>query len=86
MKVTVIDREKFSPYIAEVTIEISDNCPVCGGKRGNPYGYNFYEDGGWYWCNRWDNPCGHIDHYDDCLKEAQLMDKQNDTSARGVEV
>lgn len=69
MKVTVVDRSEIRPY--PLGIEISDKCPQCGGKRGEPYGYNFYEDGWWFWCNRWDNPCGHIDMYSDCIQEAE---------------
>lgn len=68
MKVTVVDR---STYWGTKTIEIADTCPKCGGKRGEPYGYNFWEDGEWCWCNRWDNPCGHIDYYPDVIKEAE---------------
>ena len=52
-----------------MTIEIADACPVCGGKRGEPYPYRFCEDGEWYVVDRWDNPCGHIDAYGDCFKE-----------------
>ena len=70
MQVTVMDR---STYWGTVTIEISDNCPTCGKPRGKPYGFNFYEDGEWYWVNRWDNPCGDIDYYSDCIKEAKTL-------------
>ena len=53
-----------------VTVEIADTCPVCGGKRGEPRGYNFCEDEQWFWVNRWDNPCGHMDMYRDVLIES----------------
>ncbi|MFA5037504.1 MAG: hypothetical protein WC479_10065 [Candidatus Izemoplasmatales bacterium] len=58
-----------------VNITISDNCPKCGGKRGTPYNHNFCEDGEWFNVDRWDNPCGHIDYYPDCIKEAELCVK-----------
>lgn len=56
-----------------VTIEIGNNCPVCGGPRGKPYSYNFCEDGEWFTVDRWENPCGHIDKYGDCIREAQTI-------------
>jgi hypothetical protein len=68
MNVTVMFREGWIRHTLD--IEISDKCPVCGGKRGKPYGYNFYDDGDWFWVNRWDNPCGHLDKYADCIKES----------------
>jgi hypothetical protein len=30
-----------------MTIEIADNCPVCGGKRGQSYNHHLHEDGDW---------------------------------------
>jgi hypothetical protein len=54
-----------------MTITISDTCPVCGKPRGKPYGHNFIEEGESFFVNQWDNPCGHIDYYADCIKEAQ---------------
>ncbi len=54
-----------------VKVEIGENCPVCGGPRGEPYPYNFHEDGEWLTVDRWDNTCGHVDHYQDVYKEAQ---------------
>jgi hypothetical protein len=70
MKVLVINREEsILPKIVEV--EISDKCPKCGEKRGEPFGYNFYEDGSWYFCHQWVNPCGHIDYYADVINESK---------------
>lgn len=47
-------------------------CPQCGGPRGEPRPHNFSEDGAWYVCDRWDNPCGHIDHYHDVIREVEV--------------
>ncbi len=58
-----------------VTIEISNNCPVCGTPRGKPYPYNFCEDGEWFVVDRWDNKCGHIDKYGDCIRESRALAK-----------
>lgn len=77
MKVAVIDRAAMAetwgngPHRMIVrTVEIGDVCPQCGGPRGVPYGHNGHEDGEWYHVDRWDNPCGHRDRYEDVLKEA----------------
>ena len=74
MKVTVMYRNKWFggdgwTYYPK-TIEIGDLCPVCGGFRGKPYPYVFCEDGEFITVDKWDNPCGHVDTYKDCLIEA----------------
>lgn len=56
-----------------VTVEIADNCPQCGGPRGNPYPYHFCEDGAWFTVSRWENPCGHLDVYGAVWKESQRL-------------
>ncbi len=56
-----------------MTIEISTFCPICGQSRGKPYSYNFCEDGEWITVDRWDNPCGHIDKYGDCIRESKQL-------------
>lgn len=55
------------------TIEIGDNCPVCGGKRGQPYNYHFCEDGEWFDVDKWDNPCGHLDKYAKVYHESKQL-------------
>jgi len=72
MKVLVVDRSTWGttlPYPRIQEVNISDKCPKCSGPRGVPYGYNFVEDGQGFHCHKWDNPCGHIDMYEDVLKE-----------------
>lgn len=59
-----------------MTVEISDNCPVCGSKRGTPRGHHFCEDGEWFTVDIWDNPCGHLDMYKDCYKESATLKKK----------
>lgn len=71
MTVRIIHRINGGWNIRIVQVTISDKCPVCGGQRGKPYNHNFCEDGDWYSCDKWDNPCGHIDKYSDVLQEAQ---------------
>ena len=82
MKVTVVDRAEASRNwgrssfirLPIKTVEMADTCPVCGGPRGEPRGFNFYESGETYWVNVWDNRCGHRDSYRDVLKEAVFGD------------
>lgn len=74
MKVTVMYRNNFHGgdgwTYYPVVINISDTCPVCGEKRGEPKNHRFCEDDEWYDVNVWENACGHIDKYKDCLIEA----------------
>ena len=53
-----------------ITINISDNCPICGAKRGTPKNYHFCEDGDWFDVDTWENPCGHKDMYKDVYLES----------------
>lgn len=52
-------------------VTISDYCPKCGQKRGEPVLKRYCEDGEWYDVSCWQNPCGHIDKYQDVIAEAQ---------------
>lgn len=81
MKVTVVNRELHRRLwgngyrsIHEIlcTVEISDACPVCGGVRGEPTMTRLCEDEEWYNVSIWRNPCGHLDKYEDVLKESQV--------------
>lgn len=47
------------------TVDVLWNCPTCGETMGEPKGHNFIEDGHPYFCHRWENPCGHVAHYED---------------------
>src|SRR4051812_48163666 len=44
-------------------------CPTCGGPRGEPMPARSYDGSRWLSCARWENPCGHIDHYPDVRDE-----------------
>lgn len=74
MKVAIMYRNNFEGgdgwTFYPMQVEISDNCPKCGGPRGEPYPHTFYECGQWYAVSRWDNPCGHVDKYKDVYFEA----------------
>jgi hypothetical protein len=62
-------------------VHVSDKCPRCGGQRGESFNYHFSEDGDFYNCSRWNNPCGHVDSYKDVYEEHLLLnsdiDKEN---------
>jgi len=79
MKVRVIDRSNWGrpgPYPQIVSVTISDRCPICNGPRGEPRNHNFFENGDAHSCDRWDNPCGHVDRYEDVLLEAGRLMKE----------
>lgn len=59
----------WSINILPVTVEWV--CPQCGQPRGEPSNLNFCEDGEWFSCDRWDNPCGHVDMYADVIAESR---------------
>lgn len=85
MIVTVIDREAMErewgrPGLYTVitrTVEISDNCPICGKERGEPGLRHFMEDGYPYTVHVWMNPCGHVDKYSDVIKEFENRKHQS---------
>lgn len=54
-------------------IHIKNTCPECGQKRGEPKPHTYCEDGDWYTVDRWENPCGHIDYYKECIIEANKL-------------
>ena len=73
MSVRVVDRSGWAgsgPYPNIRRVTISAKCPRCGGARGATTNYNFYENGDSYSCDRWTNPCGHVDMYAAVLAEA----------------
>jgi uncharacterized protein (DUF983 family) len=52
-----------------VAIDISNRCPVCGGPRGRVFPALAYDGSIRMEVDRFDNPCGHIDKYENLLKE-----------------
>ncbi len=76
MQVRVRDRSAEAPWGYGLTspvvrtVEISTRCPRCGGERGKPTNLNQVDDGAYYSVDIWTNPCGHVDFYEDVVKEA----------------
>jgi hypothetical protein len=58
------------------SIEISANCPVCGGPRGVPSNLNQCDDGAYYSVDVWTNDCGHTDYYVAVVREARELAEQ----------
>jgi len=56
-----------------ITLEISDNCPICGGRRGKIFGTISYDGSRRLHCDGWENPCGHIDRYKDVRNEGKAV-------------
>lgn len=79
MTVTVRDRSAESAWGVGITapvtrkVTISAYCRTCGRRRGEPRGLHQHDDGVWYWVQVWNNPCGHVDRYEDVLAEAMFM-------------
>lgn len=46
-------------------VDVLWECPTCGKEMGEPRGRNFYEDGYSYYCDVWENECGHVAAYKD---------------------
>ncbi len=57
-----------------VTVEISNRCPICGGKRGEPHKSFSYDGSRRLLVDVWENPCGHIDKYS-AVREEYLNKK-----------
>ena len=64
MKVKIIDRQDYRG-IETKTVEIDDNCPKCGQRRGQPRLKSFYRDGQSFAIDVWENACGHVDSYEE---------------------
>jgi hypothetical protein len=71
MKVTIPRITEHAGYPGNlITVIISDNCPVCGGKRGEKFSTLSYDGSRRLCVDGWNNPCGHVDYYVDVRKEA----------------
>lgn len=73
MIVTIPDRQQHEGFHS-VTLEISDDCPVCGKPRGRIYGALSYDGSRRMNVDAWKNDCGHIDKYVDVREEGAKTD------------
>lgn len=53
--------------------EISDNCPKCGKPRGKIFKGLSYDGSRRLSVDCWNNPCGHIDMYEDIRKDGVVV-------------
>lgn len=69
--VTIVDRGTGPSYqgITLETVRVEWTCPKCGKPRGPVRYRTFCEDGEYYSVSVWENECGHVDKYEDVLKE-----------------
>lgn len=79
MTVRVRDRASEAPWGSGLnrpairTVTIPRACPRCGCPRGEARNLNQHDDGEWYSVDIWQNPCGHVDHYADVVREAARL-------------
>lgn len=78
------DNERTTPEIKTIQIPACENhdgyfavkvklrwvCPVCGQPRGGIQRVRSYDGSRVLFCDGWENPCGHVDKYAACRKEA----------------
>ncbi len=64
-----VQHEGFQPCVRR--IRISAFCPKCGQPRGKVFSHNMrsYDGSRYVICDGWENPCGHIDKYEDVVNE-----------------
>jgi hypothetical protein len=76
MTVRVRDRASETPWGSGrtnpivVTVTIPTICPKCGGPRGEAKPLQQHDDGVSYTTDVWQNPCEHLDRYEDVVREA----------------
>lgn len=87
MVVTIprIEQHDGSPFNL-ATYRISDNCPICGQKRGKPYGTISWDGSMKLHCDGWRNPCGHIDKYSDVRKYGERIKRKEPRAIKPIEV
>lgn len=57
--------------LRSVHVLLSWVCPVCGAPRGEPHEGRSYDGSRILYCDTWENPCGHIDKYENVRQEAK---------------
>lgn len=54
-----------------ITINLKWVCPICGVERGEINKVKSYDGSRILECDGWENQCGHVDKYSECIKEAR---------------
>ena len=68
MIVTIPARDQHEGFY-QMTVEIADACPKCGGPRGETFKQRSYDGSLTMIVDSWHNPCGHVDKYDAVREE-----------------
>lgn len=58
-------------------------CPKCGAPRGEVKSGRSYDGSRILFCDTWQNPCGHVDSYDDVRAEAAANGLNGDVLSGG---
>jgi len=66
-----IPRQKQHGGFETVRLTLTWRCPVCGGRRGEPFRTISYDGSRRLACDGWINPCGHVDSYESVRRESQ---------------
>lgn len=56
--------------MASVHVTVLWECPTCGGPRGDVFRGVSFDGSRRLPCDRWRNPCGHVDSYSVVRREA----------------
>ncbi len=58
--------------VAGIRVKLNWICPQCGGPRGIvAHGCRSYDGSRILYCDSWENPCNHVDKYEDVRQEAR---------------
>lgn len=68
MKITIPACQEHQGIFSMIA-EISDFCPVCGEKRGEPKPGLSFDGSRRLDVDIWNNPCGHVDYYNKVREE-----------------
>ncbi len=66
-----------------INVKLRWVCPICGAPRGEISNGRSYDGSRVLFCNTWQNPCGHVDKYDDVRAEAAANGLNGDVFAGG---
>lgn len=66
-----------------INVKLRWVCPICGAPRGKISNGRSYDGSRVLFCNTWQNPCGHVDKYDDVRAEAAANGLNGDVFAGG---
>lgn len=66
-----------------INVKLRWVCPICGAPRGEISNGRSYDGSRVLFCNTWQNPCGHVDKYNDVRAEAAANGLNGDVFGGG---